>query len=211
MANNDKGKYEKKLEQLGFSSEFSKSIQTGADIFETVSGVAGYVGTAYSIGEKLGLWGGGPSPLDQMMEAIAKLGSFINQGFGEILKGEELLAMQQQTDTLTILTSPALKSLELLKLKADENLTEEDKKKLKTDTSCTIYYDMPSNIWDIPYISRSAYTDPWSGEMMPPLIGNKVHAFAIVLPIYLHAIAIWLTAITVAYGGQEFKNNPGIK
>src|SRR5262249_7171206 len=70
---------------------------------------------------------------------------------------------------------------------------------------------MPSNIWDIPYISRSAYTDPWSGEMMPPLIGNKVHAFAIVLPIYLHAIAIWLTAITVAYGGQEFKNNPGIK
>ncbi len=190
------GKFQDTLKEQNLSPELVGAVGTAESIFGTVSGASAYYGTAYAIGEKLGLWGGGPSDFDRLSKAIENIVKALNEGFKAVLVGQSLQGQQAKIDGMIIQKAEAQGALSILKtVPPGGQLTAAEKQQLITDTDCQGYLD--ASYWNLPYYAVLAHTDPWS-KTLEPTDGALVPAFAIMLPGYLQAIGIWLTALAAA-------------
>jgi hypothetical protein len=192
------GKFSDTLKEYNLSPELTGAVGTAESIYGTVSGAAAFYGTAYSIGEKLGLWGGGPNDFDRLTTAIQNLVKAMTAGFQAVLVGQHLQEEQAKVDSMIELQAHALEQLNVLKtVPPSGQLTPAERLVLETQTDCQAYLD--DGYWNFVYYTQLAHTDAWSGTLEPPHSGNLYLGYTIMLPRYLQAIGIRITALVAAY------------
>jgi hypothetical protein len=203
------GKFSDTLKENNLSSELTDAVGAAESIYGALSGASLYYGAAYSIGEKLGFWGGGKSDFDRLAEAIANIVKALREGFAAVLAGQDLQGQQDKIDKIILKKAEALGALSLLKtVPPGGSLTPTQVDTLTTDTDCD-FYRTDVELWNLPYYPHMAHSDSWFYGKLEPPHDASVKVFAIVLPKYLQAIALRVTALAAAFPQPFREPGPG--